>query len=125
MRHILLDSNALYFYLTKSKRIGKKSISMLDETEVYFSAVSLIELKLKMLAGKMSLSSLTVAEMVARGLKPLDFSVETFEKFELRANKDPFDNMLLAQARHHGFFLLTSDLEILRLNLDYVVDLTD
>ena len=125
MRHILLDSNALYFYLTKAKRIGKKSISMLDENEVYFSAVSLIELKLKMLAGKMSLSSLTVAEMVARGLKPLDFSVETFEKFELRANKDPFDNMLLAQARHHGLLFLTSDLEILRLNLDCVLDLTD
>ena len=58
-------------------------------------------------------------------LKPLDLSIETFEKFELRANKDPFDIMLLAQAEHHGFQFLTSDLEILRLKLDYVLDLTD
>lgn len=125
MRNILLDSNALYFYLTKAKRIGNKSIALFERNEVYFSAVSLIELKLKMLAGKMSLSSLSVADLVARGLKPLDFKIDTFEKFELRANKDPFDNMLLAQARHHGFLFLTSDLEILRLNLDYVLDLTD
>jgi hypothetical protein len=33
--------------------------------------------------------------------------------------------MLLAQARHHGLLFLTSDLEILRLNLDCVLDLTD
>lgn len=125
MQQILLDSNALYFYLTKSKRIGKKSIELLERHEVYFSAVSLIELKLKILAGRMNLSSLAVADLVARGLRPLDFKIETFEKFELRANKDPFDNMLLAQARHHGFRFLTSDLEILRLNLDYVLDLTD
>lgn len=125
MRNILLDSNALYFYLTKAKRIGKKSIESFERDEVHFSAVSLIELKLKMLAGKMSISSLSVADLVARGLKPLDFKIDTFEEFELRANKDPFDNMLLAQARHHGFLFLTSDLEILRLNLDYVLDLTD
>lgn len=125
MRHILLDSNALYFYLTKANRIGKKSIALFERGEVYFSAVSLIELKLKMFAGRMSLNSLTVADLVARGLRPLDFNIQTFEKFELRANKDPFDNMLLAQARHHGFLFLTSDLEILRLNLDYVLDLTD
>ena len=125
MRHILLDSNALYFYLTKAKRIGTKSLALFDRSEVYFSAVSLIELKLKILAGKMHLSTLKVDDLVARGLKPLDFSIETFEKFELRANKDPFDNMLLAQAKHHGFQFLTADLEILRLNLDYVLDLTD
>lgn len=125
MRHILLDSNALYFYLTKAKRIGTKTKALFDKSAVYFSAVSLIELKLKMLAGKMNLSTLEVDDLVARGLRPLDFRIETFEKFELRANKDPFDNMLLAQARHHGFLFLTSDLEILRLNLDYVLDLTD
>jgi PIN domain nuclease of toxin-antitoxin system len=125
MRQVLLDSNALYFYLTQSKRVGKKSRSLFESSDVYFSAVSLIELRIKMLAGKLSLNSLNVSDLVARGLKPLDFKVDTFANFELRANTDPFDNMLLAQALHHDFLFLTSDLEILRLNLDYVLDLTD
>ncbi|MDP4756289.1 MAG: PIN domain-containing protein [Aquiluna sp.] len=125
MRQVLLDSNALYFYLTQSKRVGKKSRSLFELSDVYFSAVSLIELRIKMLAGKLSLNSLNVSDLVARGLQPLDFKVDTFANFELRANTDPFDNMLLAQALHHDFLFLTSDLEILRLNLDYVLDLTD
>ena len=125
MRQVLLDSNALYFYLTQSKRVGIKSRSLFELSDVYFSAVSLIELRIKMLAGKLSLNSLNVSDLVARGLKPLDFKVDTFANFELRANTDPFDNMLLAQALHHDFLFLTSDLEILRLNLDYVLDLTD
>ena len=125
MRQVLLDSNALYFYLTQSKRVGKKSRSLFELSDVYFSAVSLIELRIKMLAGKLSLNSLNVSDLVARGLKPLDFKVDTFANFELRANTDPFDNMLFAQALHHYFLFLTSDLEILRLNLDYVLDLTD
>jgi PIN domain nuclease of toxin-antitoxin system len=125
VQQVLLDSNALYFYLTQSKRIGKKTRSLFESSDVYFSAVSLIELKIKMLGGKLGLSSLRVSDFVARGLKPLDFKTDAFEKFELRANKDPFDNMLLAQALHHDLLFLTSDLEILRLNLDYVLDLTD
>ena len=125
MRQVLLDSNALYFYLTQSKRVGKKSRSLFELSDVYFSAVSLIEPRIKMLAGKLSMNSLNVSDLVARGLKPLDFKVDTFANFELRANTDHFDNMLLAQALHHDFLFLTSDIEILRLNLDYVLDLTN
>jgi len=43
----------------------------------------------------------------------------------LLANDDPFDNMLLAQAKASDMKFLTADLKILKLELTYVLNLTD
>jgi PIN domain nuclease of toxin-antitoxin system len=122
---LLLDSNALFYYLTAASRFGRKTLALLESSELHFSAVSLVELKLKMLAGKLRLSSLALDELVSRGLKPVGFSVDSADLFELIANTDPFDNMLLAQAKSDNFLFLTSDLKILGLGLPFVLDLTD
>lgn len=125
MTRLLLDSNALFYYLTAASRFGRKTLALLESSELHFSAVSLVELKLKMLAGKLRLSSLALDELVSRGLKPVGFSVDSADLFELIANTDPFDNMLLAQAKSDNFLFLTSDLKILGLGLPFVLDLTD
>jgi PIN domain nuclease of toxin-antitoxin system len=122
---LLLDSNALFYYLTAASRFGRKTLALLERSELHFSAVSLVELKLKMLAGKLRLSSLAVDELVSRGLNPVGFSVDSADLFERIANTDPFDNMLLAQAKSDNFLFLTSDLKILDLDLPFVLDLTD
>lgn len=38
------------------------------------------------------------------------------------ARHDPFDRMLLSQARHEDLLLLTSDRQLLELGIDRVID---
>ena len=125
MGKLLLDSSALFLYLTQSKRIGKKTIRLLNNSQLYYSPISLIEFKIKELKGKLRIGPLSTDRLGSIGLVSYPLSDAAAERFTPVANDDPFDNILLAQTLDLGGRFLTSDLEILRLNLDYVVDLTD
>lgn len=125
MASLLLDSNALVFYLGNSPRIGKKTRIMLDEAQIFFSAISLVELKIKMLQGKLKGPEVDQTKLIDLGLSPIGFGVEDASAFDLLPNQDPFDNMLLAQAKQRNLKFLTSDLKILSLDTDFVLDLTD
>ena len=125
MGKLLLDSSALFLYLTQSKRIGKKTIRLLNNSQLYYSPISLIEFKIKELKGKLRIDPLSTDRLRSIGLVSYPLSDAAAEQFTPVAKDDPFDNILLAQTLDLGGRFLTSDLEILRLNLDYVVDLTD
>lgn len=84
-----------------------------------------MELRQKILKGKLALSRSDSAAFEALGLRSTSFTAAAANGFELVANDDPFDNMLLAQAKELGVSFLTADLKVLRLGLDYVLDLTD
>jgi PIN domain nuclease of toxin-antitoxin system len=124
MATILLDSSALFYYATGSSRFGARTIRLLDSSDLLFSSLSLVELRQKMLKGKLSLSRMDSEAFEALGLNPVSFTVAAANGFELVANNDPFDNMLLAQTRELKAKFLTADLKILDLELDYVLDLT-
>lgn len=125
MTRILLDSSALFYYVASPGKFGKRTRSTLDSADLYFSPISLVELKLKSLSGKLKLSSLDPRDFLALGFQSLSFDAEAANIFDLWANSDPFDNMLLAQAKAAGLTFLTSDLKILNLDLQFVLDLTD
>lgn len=126
MSTLLLDTNALFYYLTADrKKFGAQTIKLLDRSELLYSPLSIVELKQKMLKGKLVLSRIDSEVFERLGIDALVFGPEAAEAFELVANDDPFDNMLLAQAKQLKIKFLTADLKILRLNLDYVLDLTD
>jgi PIN domain nuclease of toxin-antitoxin system len=125
MAAILLDTNALYYYATGSSKFGARTIKLLDQSDLLFSPLSLVELRQKMLKGKLALSRSDSGSFEALGIRPASFTTDAANAFALVANDDPFDNMLLAQAKALGASFLTADLKILRLGLDYVLDLTD
>lgn len=125
MKNLLLDSNALLFYLNNSSRIGKRTRQLLFDADLFFSPITLIELKIKMLQGKLRAPTIDSKELTKLGFEPLNFQVEDVASFDLLANADPFDNMLLAQAKSRGIKFLTADQKILALDLDFVLDLTD
>jgi len=125
MAAILLDTNALYYYATGSSKFGARTRKLLDQNDLLFSPLSLVELRQKILKGKLSLSRSDSGSFEALGIRPASFTTDAANAFELVANDDPFDNMLLAQAKELGASFLTADLKILRLGLDYVLDLTD
>lgn len=125
MSALLLDTNALFYYVTGTPRFGARTRKLLDQSELYFSPLSLVELKQKALKGKLSLSRLDIQAFLELGMNSISFNAEAAQAFELIANDDPFDNMLLAQAKQSRVRFLTSDLKILNLELDFVLDLTD
>jgi PIN domain nuclease of toxin-antitoxin system len=58
------------------------------------------------------------------GIAPLSFDVATNEVIMLES-RDPFDLMLVAQAKSRGMKFVTADMQILRSKLDFVLDVTD
>jgi PIN domain nuclease of toxin-antitoxin system len=125
MKNLLLDSNALLFYLSNSSRIGKRTRQLLFDADLFFSPISFVELKIKALQGKLRAPNIDSKELTKLGFEVLNFQVEDVASFDLAANADPFDNMLLAQAKSRSVKFLTADLKILALDLDFVLDLTD
>lgn len=125
MQALLLDTNALFYYVTQSSRFGKKTISLMDKSKLYFSPLSLVEIKIKTLKGKLKLEPLTTEFLDRIELHSLSFVREAAEHFDLTINDDPFDNMLLAQARHARAKFVTSDMKLLTAGLDFVIDLTE
>jgi PIN domain nuclease of toxin-antitoxin system len=122
---LLLDTNALFYYVTASTKFGARTRKLLDNSELHFSPLSVVELKQKSAKGKLALSRLDPEMFVELGMNSISFNSDAAHAFELLANDDPFDNMLLAQAKASDMKFVTADLKILKLELNYVLDLTD
>jgi PIN domain nuclease of toxin-antitoxin system len=125
MQGLLLDTNALFYYVTASSKFGARTRKLLDNSELHFSPLSVVELKQKSSKGKLALSRLDPEMFVELGMNSISFNSDAAHAFELLANDDPFDNMLLAQAKASDMKFVTADLKILKLELNYVLDLTD
>jgi PIN domain nuclease of toxin-antitoxin system len=124
VQNVLLDTNALVFYVSGSNRFGRKSIRLLDRSNLFFSPLSLIELKLKAKQGKY-VGSISAGDLEEIGLNEIPLDSEVAENLPTLATADPFDAMLVAQAKTAGYNFMTSDFRILESGFDFVVDLTD
>ena len=125
MKSLLLDTNALHFYLTQSKRVGKKTQKLLDSSNLFYSSVSLFELKFKNLRLPSFSSFVTAENLKTLGFRALHFDDSATEHLVSVNTFDPIDTMLVAQAKSRGMLFLTSDQKILDANLDFVFDLSD
>lgn len=115
--YYLLDTHALLFWQIQIA-VSEEFIAFLDTQEqngtLYVSAISFWEIALLVKKGKLALSDIhawkndllhntnlgviepTAAEMIDSTLLP-------------DHHKDPFDRLLIAQARQHNFVLITRD----------------
>ncbi|MFM1950836.1 MAG: hypothetical protein RL418_523 [Actinomycetota bacterium] len=124
MSSLLLDSNALIAYAANSKRIGPKARALLNRSELYFSSLSIAELRLKELRVPGFRLGLTTKFLNSIGIEEVQFSSRDLDGLVTLETKDPFDLLLAAQANSRGLGLVTSDLEILASDLAFAVDLT-
>ncbi len=124
MQNVLLDTNALVFYLSSFERFGRKSIRILDSSNLFFSPLSLIEIKLKSLKGKFK-GSVTAKDLFELGMKELRLGSEVTDHILKLDTGDPFDLMLTAQAKAASYLFMTADSRILEAELDFVLDLSD
>ena len=124
MNRLLLDTHLIYWWMTADKRLGKATQSLIADAEIIVSAASLWEMVLKNNAGKLSLPQGSLADaLAAQGfilLPILPRHIDAARDLQC-AHTDPFDRLLIAQARDEKLTLLTRDAAILALALPGVV----
>lgn len=110
---ILLDSHILVWLIFEPENLSKSTVEDLRQAdELYASIVSIWELALKYKKGKFAynpadiISGYKQAGLNVLGLK--EVHIEEMSKIEL-PHKDPFDELLMAQAKAESIPLLTAD----------------
>jgi PIN domain nuclease of toxin-antitoxin system len=114
--------------MEESSRLGPRAREMITSgDEVHVSAVSILELTIKALAGKISIPERLASQLVGQGLSMLNLTpdhVEGLRDFPELKGHDPFDRALIAQASQAGLRFLTADRVLLALGREFVVDAT-
>lgn len=110
---LLLDTHILLWWLNDDNHLTKKVKNLISDTEnvIYISAASIWEMSIKQQLGKLTLPGDIQTEILQNGFKPL---VIDFPHAQLAGtldphHKDPFDRMLIAQAKIEEMTLITAD----------------
>jgi PIN domain nuclease of toxin-antitoxin system len=96
----------------------------LDSWNLFYSPLSLIELRLKAEKGKFR-GAIRSENLNELGLNELTLTSGVEDHLVSLSTSDPFDRMLVAQAKAAGFSFMTSDHRILDSEVEFVLDLTD
>ncbi|MBC9957387.1 type II toxin-antitoxin system VapC family toxin [Yimella sp. cx-51] len=126
MKGLLLDTNALIWTLTADARLGQTARSLITDTgAVRYSSVSVLEVTIKTMLGKLSLPGDFQVGLDSIGLTELPLTARhaaAVAEFPDFTRHDPFDRMLLAQANVEQIRLLTADTALLGLGVTWVID---
>jgi PIN domain nuclease of toxin-antitoxin system len=110
---VLLDTQALLWWLSDSPHLGREARSVIADggTTVYVSAVSAWEMEIKSALGR--LRTPDNLEVTLAKERFLELPVRIVHTTALRdlpsLHRDPFDRLLIAQARVEHLILVTSD----------------
>jgi PIN domain nuclease of toxin-antitoxin system len=118
---LLLDTHVVLWWLSADERLPAELKQRLDDDpDVWVSPVTLWEVTIKESLGKLESRSNLANAIVRSGFRRLSI---TFEHAITAGrlpplHRDPFDRMLIAQARCEGLTLVTRDAQIHRYDLD-------
>jgi len=110
---LLLDSHALLWWLDDAPTLSADARAAITDPEnlVVVSVASLWELAIKVMIGKLDLPGDFEEVLSRQGFQLLD--VNANHVYALRSlplhHRDPFDRMLVAQARVEGLRIVTRD----------------
>lgn len=110
---LLLDTNALLWWLHQSPRLGpiREDIAS-KRREVAVSVVSLWECVIKSKTGKLQVAIERLEnELADQGFERLAIRHQHLARLEalVPMHRDPFDLMIIAQAQVEGYTVVTSD----------------
>ena len=123
MKRYLLDTHLIYWWMTADARLGKATQRIIAKSEIVVSTASMWEMMLKNARGKLPLPQGSLAEQFeAQGFVVLPILPRHIEAVRslVCPHADPFDRLLIAQARDEKLTLLTRDTAILALRLDCI-----
>ena len=122
---ILLDTHYLLWWLGATPELGTRARDIISEPAnlVFFSVASLWELRIKESVGKIDLPDSFAETVSQQSFEALSVTVAHTEA--LRAlplhHRDPFDRMLVAQARTDRLTILTRDQAIALYDVDHIL----
>ena len=113
----LLDTHIFLWWVLNNPKLDESARDAIEkqENDVYVSAASTWEMIIKHSIGKLSLpgtpEDFIQEQLLLNDMLPLPISIgHTLALAELPLiHKDPFDRMLIAQARSEGLVLITDD----------------
>ncbi|WP_034627974.1 type II toxin-antitoxin system VapC family toxin [Desulfocurvibacter africanus] len=112
---LLLDTCALLWWFGNPGKLSAAARQAIEESDLLVSAVSGYEIALKINLGKLELSmdlgELLVAVKAYPGMRPLPVTMEHAAMAGALpfTHKDPFDRIIVAQAKVEGVKIVTSD----------------
>jgi PIN domain nuclease of toxin-antitoxin system len=125
----LLDTSIFLWMIAQPENLNAKARKLLAsaESELYMSAASCWEIMIKTAIGRLQLNAppgeYIPKWQVAYGIRPLPISqLHALELDDLPMkpdHKDPFDRMLIVQARSEEMVLLTSDRAVTKYAANY------
>lgn len=114
---LLLDTHILLWWLADDATLSPQLRSVIEDpaSEVFVSAATAWEIAIKRAIGKLDFPMERLSESLAEsGFTPLAIQVPhaILAGALPRHHADPFDRMLVAQARHEGLTIVTVDPQI-------------
>jgi len=120
---LLLDTRVLLWWLTQDPGLTDETSKLIRDTpDVYISGASTWELAIKQKIGKLTAPDDLLERVESAGFTHLAISFHhavTAGRLPL-IHRDPFDRMLVAQARCEGLTLVTHDSDIQKYEVDTV-----
>lgn len=124
MRRYLLDTHLVYWWMTANPCLGQQATDLLASPGMLVSVASIWEMVLKNTRGQLPLPDGPVSDaLLAQGFALLPVLPRHVDAVRNLAcdHADPFDRLLIGQARDEGAVLLTRDAAILALGLEGIV----
>lgn len=124
MGGVLVDTHVVLWMLSDPERLGEQAKALLSDEPVWVSAASLWEIAIKQQVGKLQVRADPAAALAEAGVSELAVSwrhLDGYADLDL-PHRDPFDRVLLNQARTEGLTLLTADRALLATGLNFVAD---
>lgn len=123
----LLDSMVWLWSVGPTEKIGREGLEILraGDNEIYLSVASIWEIVIKVALGKIDLPEVPTGyvpkRLAEQGIRPLAITqTHALAVYNLsRHHDDPFDRLIIAQAKAEELVILTSD----RLFGKYKVDI--
>ncbi|MGR3742610.1 MAG: type II toxin-antitoxin system VapC family toxin [Pseudooceanicola nanhaiensis] len=108
---LLLDTHVLLWAVLNDPRLTEAQARAIGEGDLYLSAASVWEIGIKRALGKLDVPESLFDIAVDAGCRPLPISWTHAEAAASLPphHADPFDRMLIAQARCEGLALASSD----------------
>lgn len=110
---LLLDTHAAIYFVEDDPRLGAEAAAAIESpgNQVLLSAVVVWEIAIKRALGKLPVDQRYLDLLLDAGVEPLSISIQHARAVEQLPphHRDPFDRLLVAQARAESATLVTGD----------------
>ncbi len=121
---LLLDTHVLLWSLAGDERLGARAADVIEDGRnvVYVSAASIWEISIKRSLGKLRVPGDVLAQVDAASFTRLPISFEHADAVAALPDlhTDPFDRMLVAQARADRLVVVTHDPLVLQYGIETI-----